>query len=168
MHIHIYKNDLYKGENKLINVTVIKGKDIIKYTIKMCILMAFIFIFQKILKESKDKTIGISEIFNEDKLLACMEENIPVISQIEGNEEPLEEKIGNVNLFEKIIEREFQIAKFIKPKEEKENKIQEELTKENKTETINETTNEIEHAKTGLSTQVIQNNVPNKYTIIKK
>lgn len=141
----------------MVNMTVINKKDILKYSIKIGILLFFLFIFSKYLNQDKDnKKIEFSSIINKEKLIQCLEETIPIMKQINGTQEDWEEKIEEINPLKIIIDSQLNMANNIKLKEKEENK--EDINNQKK-ENI-----EIEHAKTGLNTQVLQNNVPTKFT----
>ena len=152
----------------MVNVTVIKGRDVLKFTAKIGIATILLFVFQKILTNFPKQKIEVSSIVQPDDLKSSIEENIPVIKQINGKENQMEEKIGDINPLELLVNNQLNIARHIESK-------QKDIS--NKQETEIETTNneqennveqaptiEVEQAKTGLATQVIPNNVPNKFT----
>lgn len=141
----------------MVNVTVVKGKDILKYGITIGIFCIFIFIFQKIFISSSKEKIELPNLIDYNKLLGCIEDSLPAIKQANGSNEDLEEKIENINPMQLVVDTQLVAINYIKPKEEHEIE-KEELTEQE------EQGEEIEHAQTGLTTQVLENNVPTKFT----
>lgn len=136
----------------MINLAVVNIKDLVKYLLKIStiiIILWFIskfFLFSYLKKE--DKNINIDT----NKLLIILDANIPGIKQVNNNKEIMENEV-NKNKIEPIkIILKSQLAM-----------IDNLMIKNNDTENQNELAN-IEHAKTGLDTQTIENGVPNKYT----
>ena len=84
----------------MVNVTVIKGRDVLKFTAKIGIATILLFVFQKILTNFPKQKIEVSSIVQPDDLKSSIEENIPVIKQINGKENQMEEKIGDINPLE--------------------------------------------------------------------
>lgn len=134
----------------MVNVTVVKGRDILKYGIKIGIIILLFFLSRFFLPVSKKN----NKIIETDKLVACLDYNIPSIEQVNGKQEDLEETIEMIDPLKLIVDTQLDMINNIKPKdkEDDKNKIdkQEEL--------------QIEHAETGLATQVLENNVPTKFT----
>ena len=152
----------------MVNVTVIKGRDVLKFTAKIGIATILLFLFQKILTSFPKQKIEISSFVQPDNLTSSIEENIPVIKQINGKENQMEEKIGDINPLKVLVDNQLNVAKHIehKPKETG-NKEEPEVEKDNSQQEVNTeeiVSIEVEQAKTGLTTQVIPNNVPNKFT----
>lgn len=138
----------------MVNVTVIKLKDILKYIIKILVAIILLFSFQKVAK----KTSRIKEI----RFAKIIEQNIPILKKINVKEEQLEEKIEKINPLNIIASNELKITNHIKPKEQQENlneKKEEEQQEIKKNQNV-----AIEQAQTGLATEVLPSNVPNKYT----
>ena len=158
----------------MFNVTVIKGKDILKYIAKFGILIILLFIFQKVLTKNSNVPkvkFEISSIINQEKLNSLFEENMPIIKQANQNESTIEEKLEDINPLKTIVANQLNVVNHIKTKETVSSSIQEEQ-KEN--ENVNEDiqqqetnkvqNSEVKKAETGLTTEVLPNNVPNKFT----
>lgn len=135
----------------MINLAVIELKDIIKYFVKITILIAVIVGLTKYFSGFKTK-------LNIDKnsFLACLDTTIPSIRNVNKKEgdsaetkiEPLKMALGiELGMMDSI-------EKNIEEKPDEEQKIEE---NEAEDETIQE-------AEIGLETEVIENNVPEKYT----
>ena len=77
----------------MVNVTVIKGRDVLKFTAKIGIATILLFLFQKILTSFPKQKIEISSFVQPDNLTSSIEENIPVIKQINVKEKQKEEKM---------------------------------------------------------------------------
>lgn len=140
----------------MVNMTVVSKKDILKYGSKIGILFIFLFLFSKILNPNKQESIKFPNLTEQDKLIICLEESIPIIKQVNGTKEDFEEKIERINPLQEIINRQLGMLNNLKPKIIEEKIIEEniEVTEETK----------VEHAQTGLTTQVLENNVPTKFT----
>ena len=131
----------------MVNMTVVKGKDILKHGIKIVIFLIFLFLLQKIFISSKKEEIKLPKLIDETKLIACLEDSIPIMKEVNNiDKEDLEEKVEKINPLKLLVDTQLEGMNNIKPKENKE-----ENTKE-------------EQAQTGLTTQVIESNVPTKFT----
>lgn len=132
-------------------ISVINIKDIIKYLIKIAIMIVCLIIISKMVPVIKENgNISIDGI-NTSKLLKCLDDTIPTIKQTNENKEEIEdENKNNINPLKFILENQLAMIKNVVKKEE------------NIVETKNE--EEVEHAQTGLETQVLENNVPNNFT----
>jgi len=100
----------------------------------------------------------LPSIIEQDRLIKCLEENLPMLKQVKQTEENVwEEEIEKINPLKVMIDLQLSAINNIKPKE-----------KEEKTETGEEVKKEeqvqVEHAQTGLATKVLENNVPTKFT----
>lgn len=140
-------------------MTVVSKKDIIKYGVKIGILLLFLFIFSKMLNwKQGEKELKIPGIIEQNKLMGCLEENLPVMKQVKNTEEILwEEEIEKINPLKIMLDLQLGMINNIKPKEKEEKNVGEQ--EENQEEQI-----QVEHAQTGLSTKVLENNVPTKFT----
>lgn len=140
----------------MVNVTILNKKDVLKYGIKLGIVLVCLFMFIKIIKQSNQKEeIKLQGILNKDRLESCLEETIPMMKQVNGNMEDFGEKIEGINLLEYTVSKQLAMLNEIRPKENKtENQ---EIKKENNDVVV-------EQAKTGLETKVVENNVPTKFT----
>ena len=143
------------------NMTVVVSKkDMIKYGIKLIIFILILFVLKNIINNENinansninSKVINYFNIINNQTLLSCIEENIPVIKQINREEREEKEK-ESIEPLKKLIEYEIPMISNLK-------EIEETSTIEN-----NENyTDAVEHAQTEVATQVIENNVPETYT----
>ena len=140
----------------MVNVTILNKKDILKYGIKLGIVLVCLFMFIKIIKQSNQKEeIKLQGILSKDRLESCLEETIPIMKQVNGNMEDFGEKIEGINLLDYTVSKQLAMLNEIRPKENKtENQ---EIKKENNDVVV-------EQAKTGLETKVVENNVPTKFT----
>ena len=140
----------------MVNVTILNKKDILKYGIKLGIVLVCLFMFIEIIKQSNQKEeIKLQGILSKDRLESCLEETIPIMKQVNGNMEDFGEKIEGINLLDYTVSKQLAMLNEIRPKENKtENQ---EIKKENNDVVV-------EQAKTGLETKVVENNVPTKFT----
>ena len=157
----------------MFNVTVIKGKDILKYIAKFGILIILLFIFQKVLTKNSNVPkvkFEISSIINQEKLNSLFEENMPIIKQANQNESTIEEKLEDINPLKTIVANQLNVMNHIKTKETVSSSIQEEQNEivnediQQQEETNKVQNSEVKKAETGLTTEVLPNNVPNKFT----
>lgn len=136
-------------------MVVVKVKDIVKYIIKILIIVLLLFFVSKFfLPTSK----GTDKIINTDRLISCLDKNIPAIKEVNGNEEKIVDKISEIDPLKLVVGMQLEMINTIQIKEN----IDIEIENEN-IETQKEDIS-IEHASTELSTQIIENNVPNKFT----
>ena len=154
----------------MFNVTVLKMKDIIKILVGACLMIFMIIASTKNLKkENKNKEkistsleIGISSL-SENSMIGCMEQVIPTMSNINEeykniSKEDDEEQVDK-NILEEMLKTQISSIKVIEEAEGRESKDKNEDT--DKQEEENNITNEqeeIQLAKTGVTTQVITNN----------
>lgn len=143
----------------MVNVTILNKKDILKYGIKLGIVLVSLFLITELAKNvNSQEAINFQNILNKDKLKICLEQTIPMMKQVNG-EEYLEEKIRKINILEYVVSKQLAMIKEIKPKEVK--KSDDEKVKVNEKKEQSES---IEQAKTGLETKVLESNVPTKFT----
>ena len=171
----------------MFNVTVIKGKDAIKYLVRIIIISILIFILSRYFVNFKKDSVLAKE--NKEvnlKLISCIEETLPQAKQIQVNnsenkkentiskEEKEEKNIKGIlskelNFLENIEKKDYKIEKLandqvsIEEKNNNQNEIIEESSNVN-VKMAEENSENIEQAKTNVETEVIQNSVPNKYT----
>ena len=150
----------------MINMAVINLKDIIKYLVKITIVIIIVVsitrYFSSIKADVEKTTKSITNSVEKQTFLSCLDVTVPGIEQTHNtnntanNENDVLEKMLSVNLgMIDNIKKETNISK--------ENEvIEQSTTEENKVEE-NETENVIQ-AETGLKTEVQPSNVPNKYT----
>lgn len=141
----------------MINLAVIELKDIIKYLIKLTIIIVIVVGLTKYFSNLKTK-------LNVDKnsFLACFDTVIPSIKNVNKKDEIVDEA-SKIEPLKMALEIELGMIDSIEENgEEQNNKIgtnTEEVSKENV-----ENSNEIQEAETGLETEVLESNVPEKYT----
>lgn len=138
----------------MVNMTVVNGKDIIKYSLKIGIIILLLFFLSRFFLSTNNQNNITIEPIKTDKLVACLDDNIPAVKQVNGKKEDLEE-IETIDPLKLIVDMQLDMISNIKLKEKDDN-IQDE--------TENQEEIKIEQAKTGLTTQVIENNVPTKFT----
>ena len=173
----------------MFNITVIRGKDAIKYLVRIIIISVLIFILSKYFINFKKQNVFAKEKKGEDlKLLSCIEETLPQAKQIqinnneksqkeESNSNKEEKEIKQVkkilskelNFLENIEKKDYKIEKLVNNQSsiEEENNSQNEIIEENSNDNVKiaeENLENIEQAKTNVETEVVQNSVPNKYT----
>lgn len=140
-------------------MTVVSKKDIIKYGVKIAILLLFLLLLRGLLNWTQGEgKITLPMIIQQDKLIGCLEKNLPMMKQVKQEEEDVwEEELEKVNPLKIVMDLQLSMVNHVKLKEKEESK-QEEPSIENKQET------QVEHAKTGVTTKVLENNVPTKFT----
>ncbi len=140
----------------MVNVTILNKKDILKYGIKLGIVLVCLFMFIEIIKQNNQKEeIKLQGILSKDRLESCLEETIPIMKQVNGNMEDFGEKIEGINLLDYTVSKQLSMLNEIRPKE---NKTENQEIKEENNDIV------VEQAKTGLETKVVENNVPTKFT----
>ncbi|MCI8346032.1 MAG: stage II sporulation protein P [Clostridia bacterium] len=145
----------------MINLAVINLKDIGKYLIKIIIALIALWLFGKFLFSFNTKQS--TEIFSKidgSKLLSLLDETIPGMKQINNKEEVIETDIEKIDALKVIFGT--QLGMIYNVKGETNTQIKQ-ATKEEK-ENTPVVVEEAQKAQTGLQTQVIENNVPNKFT----
>lgn len=138
----------------MVNMTVVSGKDIIKYSLKIGIIILLLFFLNRFFLPTYKQTNKTIELIKTDKLIACLDENIPAIEQVNGKYKELEEEIETIDPLKLIVDMQLDMISNIKLKDKENDK-----NKIDKQEEV-----QVEHAETGLTTQVIENNVPTKFT----
>jgi len=138
----------------MINLAVINKKDLIKYIIKLAIAITIIAIASNVFSKKDKENMKIS-LINEQKLIACLDETIPGIKQLNTKEEQ-EEYIKEIEPLKLALKLELEMMDSMILKET-------EIAEQPSIEQTDEEP-EVQHADVGLSTQVIENNVPNKFT----
>ena len=150
----------------MINMAVINLKDIIKYLVKITIVIIIVVsitrYFSSIKADVEKTTKSITNSVEKHTFLSCLDVTVPGIEQTHNtnntanNENDVLEKMLSVNLgMIDNIKKETNIS-------EENEVIEQSTTEENKVEE-NEMENVIQ-AETGLKTEVQPSNVPNKYT----
>ena len=139
----------------MVNMTVVKGKDLLKYGIKIGLFLIFLFVLKRFFISFSNKELKISKLINESEMIGCLEENISIIKQVNNiNKEELEEKVEKINPLKLVVDIQLEAMNNIKQKDK------EEIVKEENV----EVEVKVEQAQTGLNTKVLESNVPNKFT----
>lgn len=137
---------------------IVKVKDIIKYIIKILIIVLLLFFISKFFLPTSKGTNKIINTIDTDKLISCLDSNIPSIKEINGNEAKIVDKISKVDPLKLVVGMQLEMINTVQIKDNIDIEIEDENIEAQK-EDIS-----IEHASTGLSTQIIENSVPNKFT----
>ena len=144
----------------MINLAVINLKDIGKYLIKIIIAVIALWLFSKfILSFNTKQTTEIFSKIDGSKMLSLLDETIPGMKQINSKEEIIETDIEKIDVLRVIFGTQLGMIYNVKNET---NKEIEQASKEEQKE--NTQIAEVEKAQTGLKTEVIENNVPNKFT----
>ena len=136
-------------------MTVISLKDIIRYLIKIVIVIVILLLFSKLFlnsSEGRDKSINF---INQNQLISCLDETIPAIKEVNGKQDDIEE-IKSIEPLKVLLGMQLSVIDNLQAKE-----VISELVENEEEETL-----ELQQAGTGLETQVVENNVPTKYTNI--
>ena len=140
----------------MINLAVINLKDIGKYLIKTIIVLIAIWLFGKFLLSFNTKqSIEMFSKIDGSKLLSLLDQTIPGMKQINNEEDIFETDIEKIDTLKVIFSTQLGMIYNVKNEENKEVKKE-----QNENAQIAET----QKAQIGLQTEVIQNNVPNKFT----
>ena len=139
----------------MINLAVINKKDLIKYLIKLAIIIIIIIVTTNLFSKKEKVNIKIG-ILNQEKLIACLDETIPGIKQLNTKEEQ-EENRKEIEPLKLALRMELEMMDSMILKEN-------DTTQELQTAEKANEEDKVEHAQIGLSTEVIENNVPNKFT----
>lgn len=144
----------------MINMAVVSLKDIIKYFIKLTIVITVVI---GIIKYSTNiQNISRAEVFQSNSFLSCLDTTIPGIASVNHEET---QKQNALNPLELALGIELEMMSSVVTKEENETNLAT-ITEENNqqnTESKQEE-QEVQKAETGLATQVQSSNVPEKYT----
>lgn len=150
----------------MFNVTVLKMKDILKYILGVCLIIAVLMTMAKIFSKKssqENKTQSKLRIFSSGGLTSCLDSTIPSIEVVNKEYNEIEEEITEINQGnypEQFLKTEISSIKAIE-EIEKDSKI-----KENKEENNKEVTKEeMTLASTsGVQSEVVtQNPIANKY-----
>ena len=141
----------------MINLAVVEIKDIMKYLVKLTIVITIVMLLTRYFSGLKTKKIDISNILGENTYLSCLDITIPNIKEVNKKNESTNITESNPpKLLKMPLEIELGMRGSLQIKSEEENQEQT-IIKEQKEE-------KIEEAKTGLTTEVQESNVPQKYT----
>ena len=141
----------------MINLAVIELKDIIKYLIKLTIIIVIVVGLTKYFSNLKTK-------LNVDKnsFLACLDTVIPSIKNVNKKDEVVD-GASKIEPLKMALEVELGMIDSIEENNEEQN-IKVGTNTEEDSEENEESSNEIQEAETGLETEVLESNVPEKYT----
>lgn len=142
----------------MINLAVIELKDIIKYLVKITIVISIVVILTKYFSNLKTK-LNVEK----SSFLACFDTVIPSIKNVNKKEENVSDKKTNFEPLKMALDVELSMIDSIEENSEGE----ESSGTENTGNEINQGENveELKEAETGLETEVLENNVPEKYTV---
>ena len=144
----------------MINMAVFSLKDIIKYLIKLTIIIAIVIGFTRYFYTAKENIANQTKEINGFSLISCLDITIPGIASVNKNSE---EKI-EINPLRKNLELELGMLIALKQKEEqKENTVTTTNTQEEKTENISKE-QPLEKAETNVETEVQESDVKETYT----
>ena len=158
----------------MINMAVISLKDIIKYLLKITLVIAVVVGLIQYFSHVKENT-SQNGFWEQNTFLSCIDMTIPGIASLNHSEntnkqkeniEPLKVALGiELEMFTTLTDEDAQVAENLKDGKDKQTKNQEQENsqKQNGEENKNNQT-EVQHAATGLETQVQKSNVPEKYT----
>ena len=143
----------------MINLAVIELKDIFKYLIKITIIIAIVVGLTKFFTNFKS-------MLNIDKnaFLACFDTVIPSIRSVNKKEETVEIDSKDIDPIKLALGIELGMADSIEKKEEVQNQTEGENTNTEVTQENSDQVEELKEAETGLGTEVLESNVPEKYT----
>ena len=143
----------------MINLAVIELKDIVKYLLKITIIIVVAVALTKFFSSFKTK-LNIEK----NSLLKCLDIAIPSI-KLSAQKEENGTNLANKNKPLKMaLELELSVIDSLEKTNEKaENNVAKQEGQTGKS-TENESTEELKEAETGLTTEVLETNVPEKYT----
>ena len=143
----------------MVNLTIINKKDVVKYLIKFIIFSSIIiFIIKYLVNLPKDiNNTKMPEIISDFELIGCLDDTIPAIKQVNNENIDSEDYIEKIDPSKIVIGMQLSMLESLKTKDESLN-IEENINENIDNEII------VEHAQTGLNTQVVENNVQNKFT----
>lgn len=140
----------------MINLAVVEIKDIIKYLVKITIIIIIIVALTRYFSNLKTNI----EIISSEKFIICLDTVIPSIKSINYDENDSK----NINPMKMAYGVEIGMINALVENENEENTSgKDNLNEKNKVET--EENEEVKEAKTGLKTEVQESNVPEKYTV---
>ena len=142
-------------------MAVFSLKDIIKYLIKLTIIIAIVIGFTRYFYTAKENIANQTKLINVTSLISCLDITIPGIASVNKHDENVE----RINPLRKNLELELGMLIALKPKEEqKENTVATTNTQEEeKTENISKE-QPLEKAETNVETEVQESDVKETYT----
>ncbi len=145
----------------MINMAVFSLKDIIKYLIKLTIIIAIVIGFTRYFYTAKENIANQTKLINVTSLISCLDITIPGIASVNKHDENVE----RINPLRKNLELELGMLIALNQKEEqKENTVATTNTQEEeKTENISKE-QPLEKAETNVETEVQESDVKETYT----
>ena len=148
----------------MINLTVFRLKDVLKLLGKVFLIVGILWILYIFLGD-KETTQDVFYSIAQIDMRGLLEENIPGIQQIQEAEtedviEQVEEDIEALDPLKIVLDSELKMASAVVKKEEQAENV--EMAQQPSDEQVENEA--VEQAQTGLSTQVLPNNVPTRFT----
>ena len=148
----------------MINLTVFRLKDVLKLLGKVFLIVGILWILYIFLGD-KETTQAVFYSIAQIDMRGLLEENIPGIQQIQEAEtedviEQVEEDIEVLDPLKIVLDSELKMASAVVKKEEQAENV--EMAQQPSDEQVENEA--VEQAQTGLSTQVLPNNVPTRFT----
>lgn len=149
----------------MINLTVFRLKDVLKLLGKVLLLAGILWILY-IFLGNKETTQAVFYSIAQIDMRGLLEENIPGIKQMQQETtedilEQVEEDIETLDPLKMVLDSELKMASAVVKGEEEQT---EEIVQAQVQSDEQGTSQEVEQAQTGLSTQVLPNNVPTRFT----
>lgn len=140
----------------MINLAVIEIKDVIKYLVRLTIIITIVLTLTRYFLEFRTNLENSAEKVKQESFLACLDTVIPSIKNVNNKQEENIDKNFSSPL-KMALEVELGMINSIKNKEENQDNKEEEKNQ------TDEETKELKEAETGLITEVQENNVPEKF-----
>ena len=149
----------------MFNDTILKMKDIIKYTIGITLVITIvIFISKQFSKENKNREKAVNELKNginmltQQTFLNCFEQTVPTMKNINEQYKNTDKKddYNKINLLQGILKTQVSSIEKIENKENTPNNTKQNSTQNETQETTNQENKTIQEA--GVKTEVITNN----------
>ena len=163
----------------MINMAVISLKDIIKYLLKITLVIAVVVGLIQYFSHAKENA-NKANILSQNTLLSCIDITVPGIASLNHSEdtnkqkeniEPLKVALGiELEMFTSVTNENTQVVANTNEGQNEQKEGQEQQEQENSQEQNGQDNQnkdeqtEVQHAETGLETQVQKSNVPEKYT----
>ncbi len=149
----------------MINLTVFRLKDVLKLLGKVLLLAGILWILY-IFLGNKETTQAVFYSIAQIDMRGLLEENIPGIKQMQQETtedilEQVEEDIETLDPLKMVLDSELKMASAVVKSEEEQT---EEIVQAQVQSDEQGTSQEVKQAQTGLSTQVLPNNVPTRFT----
>ncbi len=146
----------------MINMTVLNLRDIIKYLIKITIVVAVVIGLTKYFSVAKENVSKQTQKIQGSTLLSCLDTTIPGISSINRKEDNINKV--KTNPLKDTLAIELAMLTSVQTDSKSASQDSDSKTNENTTNTNEEDNTPAVHAQTGLKTEVQKSNVSNRYT----